>query len=102
MAFRLGAAGMEAWGPVHADDPLAPLARAFVRSGTTGAPLAETVAAVADEQRRAARWSAEAAARRAGVLAVGPLAVCFLPAFVLIGVVPVILAVAGEVLTGLR
>ena len=101
-ALRLGAAGVEAWGPLRADDPLAPLARAFVRSTATGAPLAETVAAVADEQRRARRWSAEAAARRAGVLAVGPLAVCFLPAFVLIGVVPVILAVAGEVLNGLR
>jgi len=101
-ALRLGADGRDVWGPEDPDDPLAPLVRAFVRSNETGARLAETVAAVADEQRRAARWSAEAAARRAGVLAVGPLAVCFLPAFVLIGVVPVILAVAGEVLNGLR
>ena len=101
-ALRLGADGRDVWGPEHPDDPLAPLVRGFVRSNETGARLAETVAAVADEQRRAARWSAEAAARRAGVLAVGPLAVCFLPAFVLIGVVPVILAVAGEVLNGLR
>jgi pilus assembly protein TadC len=81
---------------------VAPLARAFIRSDSTGAPIAETVTAVADDQRLAARWSAEAAARRAGVLAVGPLALCFLPAFVLTGVVPVIVAVASDVLEGLR
>jgi hypothetical protein len=32
---------------------------------------------------------------------VGPLAVCFLPAFVLLGVVPVVAGVAGAVLGGL-
>ena len=101
-AMRLGADAAEAWGPLGADDPLAPLGRAFVRSTETGAPIARMVAAVADEQRRAQRWAAEAAARRAGVQAVGPLAVCFLPAFVLIGIVPLVMAVAGEVLTDLR
>ena len=101
-AMRVGADAAEAWGPLGADDPLAPLGRALVRSAETGAPIARMVAAVADEQRRAQRWAAEAAARRAGVLAVGPLAVCFLPAFVLIGIVPVVVAVAGEVLTDLR
>jgi len=101
-ALRLGADPVDAWGTVRTGDPLAPLARVFVRSDATGAPIAEAVTAVADEQRRIARWTAEAAARRAGVLAVGPLALCFLPAFVLTGVVPVIVAVAGEVLDGLR
>ena len=101
-ALRVGASPDEAWAVDRADDPLAPLARAFIRSGATGAPVVETMTAVADEQRRVARWAAEAAARRAGVHAVGPLALCFLPAFVLTGVVPVILAVAGEVLGGLR
>ncbi len=101
-ALRVGATPAEAWGVCAADDPLAPMARAFIRSDASGAPVAETLTAVADEGRRVARWTAEAAARRAGVHAVGPLAVCFLPAFVLTGVVPVILAVAAEVLGGLR
>lgn len=101
-ALRLSADPAGAWGPLATGDPLAPLARAFIRSDATGAPIAETVTAVADDQRRNARWAAEAAARRAGVLAVGPLALCFLPAFVLTGVVPVIVAVAGDVLEGLR
>jgi pilus assembly protein TadC len=101
-SLRLGAEPADAWGPIIRSDPLAPLARAFIRSDATGAPIAETVTAVADEQRRVARWTAEAAARRAGVLAVGPLALCFLPAFILTGVVPVIVAVASDVLDGLR
>lgn len=101
-ALRLGAGPEDAWGPIHRGDPVAPLARAFIRSDATGAPIAETMTAVADDQRRVARWTAETAARRAGVLAVGPLALCFLPAFVLTGVVPVIVAVAGDVLDGLR
>ena len=101
-ALRLGADPADAWGSVGRGDPLAPLSRAFIRSDTTGAPIAETVTAVADDQRRVARWAAEEAARRAGVLAVGPLALCFLPAFVLTGVVPVVVAVAGDVLNGLR
>jgi pilus assembly protein TadC len=100
--LRLGADPADAWGPVLHGDPLAPLVRSFIRSDATGAPIAESVTAMADDQRRVARWAAEAAARRAGVLAVGPLALCFLPAFVLTGVVPVIVAVAGDVLSGLR
>jgi hypothetical protein len=77
------------------------LGRAFGRALATGAPLADTVAALAADERERARWAAEAAARRAGVRAVGPLAVCFLPAFVLLGVVPVVAGVAGAVLGGL-
>jgi pilus assembly protein TadC len=101
-ALRLGADPTDAWAPVTRGHPVAPLARAFIRSDATGAPIAETVTAVADDQRLAARWTAEAAARRSGVLAVGPLALCFLPAFILTGVVPVIVAVASDVLDGLR
>jgi hypothetical protein len=52
----------------------------------------------ADELRAARTAAAEAAARRVGVLVVLPLALCFLPAFVLAGVVPVIVAVFGDVL----
>jgi pilus assembly protein TadC len=101
-AMRLGADPAQAWGPLRADDPVAALSRAFTRAAASGAPLAQTVGLVAEEQRRRQRWAAEAAARRAGVLAVGPLVSCFLPAFVLVGVVPLILGVARQVLDGLR
>jgi pilus assembly protein TadC len=38
-----------------------------------------------------------AAAERAGVLIAGPLGLCFLPAFVCLGIVPVVAGLAGEV-----
>ena len=42
--------------------------------------------------------ASEAAARRAGVLIVLPLGLCFLPAFILAGLVPVLVAVLRDVL----
>jgi Flp pilus assembly protein TadB len=105
-ALRAGADPAAAWAATRGhearwDDPVLRLGRAFSRAASTGAPLADTVAAVAQDERERARWSAEAAARRAGVRAVGPLGLCFLPAFALLGVVPVVVGVAGEVLGGL-
>jgi pilus assembly protein TadC len=40
-------------------------------------------------------------AERVGVWSLLPLGLCFLPAFVCLGVVPVILGVAGEVFAGI-
>ena len=76
--------------------------RAVDRALVRGAPLAEVLVGLADDERERARWAAEEAARRVGVRAVGPLAACFLPAFVLVGVVPVVVGVAGSVLGDLR
>ncbi len=81
-------------------DPLAALLRAVARATATGAPLADSVRDVAADQRERARWLALERARRAGVYAVGPLAVCFLPAFVVVGVVPVVVGVARTLLAG--
>ena len=97
-ALRSGVDPLTVYDGQGRDDPVRGLVVALARAMESGAPLADTVAAVADEQRRRRRWSAEAAARRAGVLAVGPLVVCFLPAFVLLGVVPVVLGIAADVL----
>lgn len=71
-----------------------PLARALRRSADSGAPLGNTLNLIADEMRRDARLGAEAAARTAGVRAVLPLVACFLPAFLLVGVVPVVASLA--------
>jgi hypothetical protein len=86
--------------PSHDGDPLAALLRAVARASATGAPLADTVRDVASDARESARWQALERARRAGVQAVGPLAACFLPAFVLVGVVPVVAGVARTLLAG--
>jgi hypothetical protein len=77
------------------------LAMACVRAAETGAPLADTLAGLAADESERLALAAEAAARRAGVRAVGPLAVCFLPAFLLVGVVPVVAGIAAGVVGSL-
>jgi len=63
------------------------------RSGAAAAPLLRSSAAELRADRRAARLDA---ARRLGVHAAAPLGLCFLPGFVLLGLVPVIVGlVAG-------
>ena len=66
------------------------------RAAVGGAPVAAAVQQVAEDARREAAAAAERAARRAGVLAVGPLGLCFLPAFLLLGVVPAVIGLAAS------
>ncbi len=76
-------------------DALLRLAR---RSASSGAALADGVAELADQSRADAAHAAAAAAERAGVLIAGPLGLCFLPAFVCLGIVPVVAGLAGDLL----
>ena len=102
--LAVGAPPHEAWAALSgtaADDPLAPAARALARAADGGAPVAAAVARLAAEARAEARGRVEQAARRVGVLVVAPLGLCFLPAFVLLGVVPVVAGLAGPLLSGL-
>ncbi|GAB2929286.1 hypothetical protein GCM10027280_15990 [Micromonospora polyrhachis] len=101
---RVGRTMLLGGGPEEAWSHLAPVAgadrltAAAVRSAASGAALAGALARLADDLRADRAVAAEAAARRAGVLIVLPLGLCFLPAFVLAGLVPVIVAVLGDVL----
>jgi pilus assembly protein TadC len=76
-------------------DALLRLAR---RSASSGAALADGVVELAAQSRHDAAHAATAAAERAGVLIAGPLGLCFLPAFVCLGIVPVVAGLAGDVL----
>ncbi|MEV4614988.1 type II secretion system F family protein [Kitasatospora sp. NPDC049258] len=90
--LSLGASPEDSWGRL-ADDcpPLAPLAGCLVRTSLSGAPPGESLSALAQSRRAEAGRAARARVRRAGVLATAPLGACFLPAFVLVGVVPVVM-----------
>ncbi|TAM91454.1 MAG: hypothetical protein EPN43_04220 [Jatrophihabitans sp.] len=92
--LALGAAPDEAWRGV--DPHLVPMATAARRSERSGARLAANLTDLAADLRAAGRAGALARAHRAGVLALLPLGLCFLPAFVCLGIVP---SVAG-LLTG--
>lgn len=71
-------------------DALAPVARVLMRSVESGASLGPALAECADQMRVEHASVLQVRARSAGVKAVGPLAVCFLPAFVLLAVVPIV------------
>jgi len=91
----LGAAPREAWSGVPAE--LAALGRVLVRAGESGSAAVPTLRVLAADARAAARTATDAAVRRAGVWVLAPLGVCFLPAFVCLGVVPLVLGIAGDV-----
>lgn len=76
-------------------DALLRLAR---RSAASGTALAEGVAELAAQSRQDATHTALAAAERAAVMIAGPLGLCFLPAFVFLGIVPVVAGLAGDLL----
>jgi pilus assembly protein TadC len=99
-AASLGCPAEQAWAPLLEPAIPAPLregAAGFVRAQRSGAALAPVLGTIAAAGRRARQVAAQAAARRAGVLAVGPLGLCFLPAFVLVGVVPLVAGLVGAV-----
>lgn len=96
--LRLGGEPVDAWRHVAGVAGGDRLANAAVRSARSGAAMAGALSRVADDLRVERAAAAEAAARRAGVLVVLPLGLCFLPAFVLAGLVPLIVAVLGDVL----
>jgi tight adherence protein B len=86
-----------------AGDPrLAGLARAVALADRTGASAAVLLRAAATDERAARRRRAALATGRLGVRLVLPLGLTTLPAFVLLGVVPVVIGLAGPVLAGAR
>lgn len=98
--LALGAEPADAWQQPGADDATQSLARLARRSARSGSSLATEIAELADHLRETAVEAAVARAERASVLIAGPLGLCFLPAFVCLGIVPVVIGLARHVLTG--
>jgi pilus assembly protein TadC len=98
--LALGAEPATAWtNPAgRADDHADALLRLARRSASSGAALAHGIAELAEQSRREAVDAATAAAERASVLIAGPLGLCYLPAFVCLGIIPVVAGLAGDVL----
>lgn len=96
--IKLGADPAAAWLALGDEPLLAPLARTAVRAASSGSGLAPSLVRLARDQRRTARTDAAARARAAGVRALVPLGLCFLPAFVLLGLVLTIAGIASSLL----
>lgn len=98
--LALGADPATAWSnpalpPDNHGEALLRLAR---RSAASGTALAQGVADLAEQSRHDAASAADARAQRASVLIAGPLGLCYLPAFVCLGIVPIVAGLAGDVL----
>lgn len=94
-AIDLGADPVRAWDGIDPPEAHRAIVDALRRAHRSGAPASGVLARAADDLRREHRREVEVAARAAGVRAVAPLAACFLPAFLLVGVVPVVASLAS-------
>ncbi|MFC8915378.1 type II secretion system F family protein [Streptomyces sp. NPDC047821] len=96
--LRLGGEPSEVWGRFGAIPGAGPLARCLERASASGAPAAEAVSRLAAGLRADQARRATSRAQRAQVLITAPVGLCFLPAFLAVGVAPVVIALAGELL----
>jgi pilus assembly protein TadC len=96
--LAVGVPPEEAWAGVSrlGGEALGPVGEAFVAAAVDGSHLAARLEEQARDARADAAAAALAAAQRVGVRAVLPLGLCFLPAFVAVGVVPVVAAALGQ------
>lgn len=97
---RLGGEPAEAWRRLGAVPGAQPLARLLERADVSGLPAAAPVARLATEARADWARAATERARRAAVMVTVPVGLCFLPAFIAVGVLPVVIGLAGGVLGG--
>jgi len=94
------AAGSAETTPGEGDSEAADIARVLALADEAGVPAAELLRAEAERQRYEARAAGQAAAQRLGVQLLLPLGICVLPAFVLVGVVPLIVSVLSSTTFG--
>jgi pilus assembly protein TadC len=97
---RLGGEPADSWRALASMPGAAALARLLERAGDSGVPAAAPVARIAAEARADRGRVAEARARRAGVMVTAPVGLCFLPAFIAVGVLPVVIGLAEGALGG--
>ena len=88
--LRLGVEPTRIWSELGGHPQLGPLGRTLARATDSGASVAEAMHGLADDLRRGHRASVEGRARSVAVKAAAPLGLCLLPAFVLVGVVPLV------------
>ncbi len=94
--MALGVSPDAAW--AHWGHEVAPLVRAFERSARTGSAVADECRRISADMRAEQLAHIQQRARSIGVKSVFPLMACFLPAFVLLGVVPVVVSLARGLL----
>jgi hypothetical protein len=92
-ALTFGSGWDAAW--VGLPGHLAPVRDCLHRSWVTGSAAGPVIRAATGEVRRRRRGEAREASARLAVRLVLPLGLCFLPACLLLGLVPIVLSLAG-------
>jgi len=95
-ALTAGQAWADAWASVQEAPELRSFGRELAFAYATGAPTVELLELTAAQARRSRRAALEEQAAKLGVKIVLPLGLCFLPAFILLGVIPVVLGLLQE------
>lgn len=98
--MRLGATPVQAWSDVPGGTRLAPVNAVLVRACDGGGSVRSALEHASRRLRSEADSAATARAERAAVMVAGPLGLCFLPAFVCLGVLPVVVGLADGMLPG--
>ncbi|UYM03368.1 type II secretion system F family protein [Solicola gregarius] len=88
--LELGADPTRVWRDVADDPVLGPVGRSFRRASQSGASVTTVLARCVEDLRRRRHTEANRVARSAGVRTAAPLGLCFLPAFIVVGVVPTV------------
>lgn len=89
-ALRRGAPAAEAWQTWTADPWLQPVAQSTVRTTQSGASVADELRRVAERIRSRRHSRLQQRVQQASIWVVVPLGLFFLPAFVLLAVVPIV------------
>lgn len=97
-SLLLGSSWRSAWS--GSASVVVDVADALEASWTTGSAPGPALRARAEQLRRQRRARARAAAGALGVRLVLPLGLCFLPAFVLLGLVPMVISLASGLFGG--
>ncbi|SPF67946.1 Type II secretion system (T2SS), protein F [Propionibacterium ruminifibrarum] len=95
--LRVGFSEAAAWDSLRSHPVWGPASRDLARGARTGEAIAETLDMHAELARRTRRNHVAERARTVGVRSVGPMMCCFLPAFILSGVVPIVAGVLANI-----
>ena len=98
--LALGSDPARVWADLARDPELGALGGALARAHASGTPVVAAVQRLADDLAARGRAEVEDRARAVGVKAALPLGLCLLPAFVLIGIVPLVAGLIGELSLG--
>lgn len=96
--LSVGVDPARAWGQMAGLPGLTELAGITRLSHRSGAAIATGCERIAEQLRSEAADSANAAAERAGVFIALPLAVCFLPGFIVLGLAPVVISLGLDLI----